>query len=107
MFWTILATIFIVYEVLQLKKAARMTGSDFPNLTPEQLELKRTHMRKSAWGSFFGAGFIIAFEIAGTFHVFKGAPKPVLLTWIVVVGVGFLAGLTFSAIHGSAAGRLK
>jgi hypothetical protein len=103
----IAAIIFVVLEIINLHKAARMVPADFPNLTPEQLELKRSEMRQSAWWLLGGAIFLL---VAGNALLLIAAAirSDILMfaAYIVAIG-GFLGSLVISAIHGTAAAKLK
>jgi len=103
----ILAIVFIIAEIINLNKAARMTTADFPNVTPEQLETKRTQMRQSAWWLIGGALFM---SIVGNILLVAAAAAKSEPMQYVAYGVGiagFLISIVISAIHGSKAAKIK
>ena len=103
----IFGIIFVIFEIINLKKAAKMVATDFPNLTPDQLELKRSKMRKSAWWLLGGAIFTM---VVGNLLLVAAAASQSEsgeIAAYIIGGGGFFVSLVISAIHGSAAAKLK
>lgn len=103
----LLGLVFVVLEIINLQKAAAMTAADYPNLTPEQLESKRSKMRLSAWWLLGGAIWLI---VVGNLLLLAAAASQSQegVTTAYVIGIGgFVVSLVISAIHGSAAARLR
>ena len=99
--------IFIIAEIVNLGKAARMTAADFPDLSPEDLETKRRHMRLSAWWLLGG---IIGLCIGGTCLLYdpgSGVVAGILGVAFAIGCVGFLVSLGISAFHGGTASKLS
>ena len=107
MFLGIFGIIWVIFEIFNLRKAARLVAADFPNLTPELLELKRSKMRKSAWWLLGGAIFLV---VIGNLLLVMAAgsdSESGRTAAYAIGGGGFFISLIISGICGSGAAKLK
>ncbi len=98
--------IFVILEIYNLNKAAKMVSADYPKLTQYLLELKRAKMRQSAWWLLGGACFANVFgNLYLLMAVSNQSENLVHNGYEIAIGSFFIA-LIVSAIYGTEASRL-